>query len=272
MRRVLFSIAIVTILSACNQAPEGNTHVKLETTHGDIIIELFDETPGHRDNFIKLVNDGFYDGILFHRIVPGFVIQTGDPRRRTSYNAGDDVSDLTYTIEAEIVPGLFHQRGAVGAARTGDNVNPGRRSSGTQFYIVSAGQVEEEQLIAAEERINIGNEQLLYSKIHSEERDRALEADTTLTEADIIEIATNRVKEEMERSGRYQIDETQHEVYRNIGGAPHLDNHYTVFGQVVEGLDIVEAIENADITGSVPTGDVRILNAEVLTRGLSGRR
>jgi peptidyl-prolyl cis-trans isomerase B (cyclophilin B) len=174
---------------------EVRTKVLITTDLGDITIELFNETPLHRDNFIKLVNEGFYDGTIFHRVIQDFMIQGGDPDSR---NAEPGVplgmGGPGYTLPAEFVQGLFHEKGVLSAARMGDQVNPQKESSGSQFYIVQG-------------------------KVY------------TPQELDLIE----------QRTGKLLSNE-QRNIYTTIGGTPHLDNDYTVFGQVVEGLDVVDKI------------------------------
>lgn len=194
------------------------TKVLLKTTMGDIVIALYDETPLHKENFIKLVNDKYYDGVLFHRIIQNFMIQTGDPESKTAKpgqmlgNGGPG-----YTIPAEFVPGLYHKRGAVAAARMGDNVNPKKESSGSQFYIVD-GRV----------------------------------------------FSTNDLNRVIQMTGKtYNMDQIKD--YTSIGGAPHLDGDYTVFGEVVSGMEIVDKIAAQQKDGrDRPVEDIKIISAEII--------
>lgn len=194
------------------------TKVLLKTSKGDIIIALYNETPLHRDNFIKLVNEKFYDGVLFHRIIQGFMIQTGDP---SSKNASPSMAlgqgGPGYTIPAEFVPELYHKRGAVAAARLGDQVNPKKESSGSQFYIVDGA-------IFPYERVSM-----------------------------------------MRKGDGREFTQSQKEAYSSIGGAPHLDGAYTVFGEVLSGMDIVDKIaampkDNRDR----PKEDISIIEATII--------
>ena len=198
--------------------------VLLETTMGNIRIALYDDTPLHRDNFLKLVGEHYYDSLLFHRVVYGFMIQTGSPdSRHAEPGAAVGHKDKDYTIEAEIrLPRHFHKRGAVAAAREGDRTNPERRSSGGQFYIVWG---------------------TTYSTLTLERLDQKL---------DSMSQGTMRFTEEMT------------DQYRKVGGAPHLDGQYTVFGEVVEGLDVVDNIQQV-FTDDYhrPVDDVRILRATI---------
>ncbi|MCL2417544.1 MAG: peptidylprolyl isomerase [Bacteroidales bacterium] len=194
MKKILFlSLAVLCI--SCVGAQNDRTRVKISTTKGDIVIELYNETPIHRDNFIKLVEDNFFDGLLFHRCIRDFMIQGGDPDSRNAQPGQMlGAGNIGYTLEAEFVPELIHTRGALAAARTGDHVNPERRSSGSQFYIVQGRTFTQEQM----EAMNLN---------------------------------------------RYpQWTAEQIELYTIYGGTPHLDMLHTVFGRVVSGLDVVEAI------------------------------
>jgi peptidyl-prolyl cis-trans isomerase B (cyclophilin B) len=198
--------------------PAQMTKVLLKTSMGDIVIALYDETPLHKENFIKLVNDKYYDGVLFHRIIQNFMIQTGDPESKTAKpgqmlgNGGPG-----YTIPAEFVPGLYHKRGAVAAARMGDNVNPKKESSGSQFYIVD-GRV----------------------------------------------FSTNDLNRVIQMTGKtYSMEQIKD--YTSIGGAPHLDGDYTVFGEVVSGMEIVDKIAAQQKDGrDRPLEDIKIISAEIM--------
>ena len=200
-----------------NTAEDTRTKVLIKTTLGDIVIALYDETPLHRDNFIKLVNGNFYDGILFHRIIQYFMIQAGDP---DSKNAPKEArlggGGPGYTIPAEFNDNLFHKRGAVAAARLGDQMNPAKASSGSQFYIVDGRVFSNEELAMFAQR-----------QIH--------------------------------------LSETQKATYTTIGGAPHLDGNYTVFGEVMEGLEVVDKIAATAKDGfDRPLNDVKIISAKII--------
>lgn len=192
--------------------------VKMVTNYGDMVLLLYDETPLHRDNFVKLVEDGTYNGLLFHRVIEHFMVQAGDPQSRDAKpGARLGAGTLGYTVPAEIKPGLFHKRGALCAARQGDEVNPKRESSASQFYIVQ------------------GN---VWS-----------EADLNMME---------------QRFGKHFTDE-QRQVYTTLGGTPHLDGDYTVFGELVEGMDVVNKIAAAPRDRfDRPVEDIRIISVEVI--------
>ena len=201
-----------------NNNPKNMTQVQLKTSLGDIVIALYDDTPAHKANFEKLVRTNFYDGVLFHRIIKGFMIQGGDPDSKTA-KPGQRLGsgDVGYTIPAEFVPAHFHKRGAVCAARMGDNVNPQKASSGCQFYIV----------------------------------------DGTVYDNDKLNMIA-------QRTGKTFTPE-QIQAYTTVGGAPFLDGDYTVFGEVISGMDVVDKIASQQKDGADrPLEDIKIISATVI--------
>ena len=245
------------------------TKVELETTYGSIIVELYNETPQHRDNFIKLVNSGYYDGVLFHRVIKDFMIQTGDGNSKT---AGPDTSlgdgDPGYTIEAEFVyPKYFHKRGALAAARTGDQVNPDRRSSGSQFYIVTGKIYGSDELKAMTQRMADMQKQDIFRRLVTENRERIEEMQRN-QDNDGLNALRNELIQQTEAEAAqnpFSLTDEQLDAYTSIGGTPHLDGQYTVFGEVIKGMDVVDKIQNVT-TGRMdrPTVDVKIIKAKVL--------
>jgi len=229
---VLLLFIFSMLLLACNpKIGEGlrkndlKRDVELTTTKGIIVLRLSDSTPLHRNNYIKLVKQHFYDSILFHRVIRNFMIQAGDPTSKTAtkqQRLGE--GDLGYTVPAEFRQTLFHKKGVLAAARMGDDVNPTKASSASQFYIVQG-------------------------KIFSD--------------AGLDSVETFRLK------GR-KIPAAQREVYKTIGGAPHLDQNYTVFGEVVKGLSIIDSIANTPTSGRTggdrPLEDIRIIKARLIKR------
>jgi len=199
--------------------------VLMQTTMGDIVIRLSDSTPLHRDNFLKLVKVGYYDSVLFHRVIKDFMIQGGDPNSIRAA-AGQPLGNGSpgYTVLAEFRKTLFHKKGALAAARMGDNINPAKESSGSQFYIAQ-GKV--------------------------------------FTDAGLDSVETFRL------NGR-KIPAEQREVYKTIGGTPHLDQGYTVYGEVVKGLDVVDKIAAVQTSRGQdrdrPLQDVRIIKAKLIKR------
>lgn len=224
MKRVLFLIALAMGASTRLCAQTSTTEVLLETTMGNIRIALYDETPQHRDNFLKLTKMGSYDSLLFHRVIKDFMVQSGDIFSKNA-KPGQllGMGDYDYTQEPEFrLPKIFHRRGVVAAAREGDNKNPERRSGASQFYIV-------------------------WGKIYDDRR-----LDYTQTKLDSI---TN---------GAVQLTPEMREVYKTIGGTPHLDGQYTVFGEVTEGLDLIEKMQLVETDkNDRPLEDIRILKATV---------
>lgn len=222
MTRIAFKLLLALMTMVAIPAL-GRKAVVLQTTAGNIRIELYDETPLHRDNFLKLVRSHFYDSLMFHRVVPNFVVQAGDPTSRYA-EPGQmlGVGSLDYTIPAEIrLPQLYHKRGAVAMARQADDVNPKRESGACQFYIV-------------------------WGKRHS----------------------TAVVEEQRERldtlGGGACMSDEMVQTYRKVGGLPQLDGLYTVFGEVTEGLDVVERMLEAETDDNDrPLYDIRIIAATV---------
>ena len=245
------------------------TKVELETTYGNIVVELYNETPQHRDNFIKLVNSGYYDGVLFHRVIKDFMIQTGDGNSKT---AGPDTSlgdgDPGYTIEAEFVyPKYFHKRGALAAARTGDQVNPERRSSGSQFYIVTGKIYGSDELKAMTQRLADVQKQDIFRRLIMENRAKIEEMQKNHDNDGLTAFQNELIQQTEAEAAKnpFSLTDEQLNAYTSIGGTPHLDGQYTVFGEVIEGMDVVDKIQNVT-TGRMdrPTVDVKIIKARVL--------
>lgn len=218
---LLFSFATVP----AQQADTVRHEVLLQTNKGDIKIVLYNETPKHRDNFLRLVRSGFYDGLLFHRVIDKFMIQAGDSASRNA-QPGQLLGDSPegYTVPAEICfPQRFHKRGAIGAAREGDDVNPERASSACQFYIVYGRRFNDDMLNHMQQRLD----------------------ETT--------------------KGAVSLPPEVREAYKTYGGTPHLDGQYTVFGEVLEGIDTVRDIEWVETDkNDRPLQDVRIIKATVV--------
>lgn len=235
--------------------------VKIQTMLGDIIVRLYDETPIHRDNFVKLVKEGYYDGTLFHRVIKDFMIQGGDPDSKGA-PAGKmlGVGGPDYTLEAEIKEGLFHKRGALAAARQGDEVNPERRSSGSQFYIVWGQVYNEGQLRQFAKQLKMQKVQAVFNQLASAHRDEIMQMRRNRDRAGLQELQDRLASEAEKQAADYAgLTEEQQRVYSTIGGTPHLDGQYTVFGEVEEGLDIVEMIQSS-VTGrgDRPVADIEM--------------
>ncbi len=243
---VLFVFSITILTSGCvskSKLENKEQLVFIETTLGNIKIKLYNTTPLHRDNFLKLVNEGYYDGTLFHRVIKEFMVQGGDPDSKTA-KSGDVLGNggPEYTIPAEFRPGLFHKKGALAAARKSDQVNPEKRSSGSQFYIVQGKVFTDEELDKIEDKINNMLKQSVFFKFVEDEKKKALENDGKIDYSKVQEAAALKTEEEFLKMKAYTIPPEQRQVYKTSGGTPHLDQNYTVFGQVVEGLEVIDKI------------------------------
>ncbi len=251
------------------KADNKMTQVELETSYGDIVVELYNETPQHRDNFIKLVKEGYYDGVLFHRVIKDFMIQTGDGNSKT---AGPDTSlgdgDPGYTIEAEFVyPKYFHKRGALAAARTGDQVNPERRSSGSQFYIVTGKIYSSDDLKMMTQRMTDMKKQDVFRRLIMDNQAKIKELQEAQDNDGIMALQNELIQKTEEEVAKtpFTMTDEQLNAYTSIGGTPHLDGQYTVFGEVIEGMDVVDKIQNVT-TGRMdrPVEDVKIIKAKIV--------
>ena len=246
------------------------TKVLLETSLGNVIIKLYDETPKHRDNFIKLVNEGFYEGLLFHRIISGFMIQGGDPdSKNAAPNQHLGAGSVGYTLPAEFVyPKYYHKKGALAAARTGDAVNPQKESSGSQFYIVTGKVSTDAELNQMEESMQNKLGQAFFQKKVNENRELIQQLQTANDQQGLMDLQNRLIQEvqqELTTAAPVQFTPEQRHDYTTVGGTPFLDNEYTVFGEVIEGLDIVDAISAVETaSGDRPVEDVKILKATIL--------
>ncbi len=271
MNRILKKLLLLPIFLlsfACNtHGVNENTIVSIKTTVGEIKIKLYDGTPIHRDNFIKLINSAFYEGISFHRVIKDFMIQAGDPSTKSSSGAVLPDSLNTYTIPAEFNISYFHKRGALAAARQANEVNPAMRSSGTQFYIVEGTKYTDEELKNAEQRITNSIKQAVYIKLLKETSDSLQKTGIPGTGAQIQELASIKMFNYLATAKDYVIPEDQKNIYKTVGGTPRLDGTYTVFGEVIEGLEVVEKIANTP-TGAndVPVTDIKILKVKIVNK------
>jgi cyclophilin family peptidyl-prolyl cis-trans isomerase len=250
--------------SSSAQKAKGPVNVLIKTGMGDIEVELYDQTPQHRDNFVKLVKEGFYDGVLFHRVIKEFMIQAGDPDSKNA-KAGAQLGrgGPDYTIPAEFVPELIHQRGALSAARQGDNVNPQKASSGSQFYIVQGKIFSDEELNRIEAQRTMGLTQQMFTRYIEEEKEKAKAGGKDIDQQKIQEAAKAKATE-WAQNNPYKMPEERRQIYKTIGGTPHLDDEYTVFGRVTKGLEVVEAISLvATAAADRPIKDVKIIKMKI---------
>lgn len=274
---LLICLAFIA-LTACNAGSKRQTNhhmenekrtlVKLETTMGNITVALYNETPKHRDNFIKLVKEGVYDSTLFHRVIKQFMFQAGDP---DSKNASDTAmlgsGDVGYTIPAEFNPKFFHKKGVLAAARQGDDVNPEKASSGCQFYIVTGRKFTEPQLLGMENKINEQREEALFDSLarqHMKEIYKMRKAGDNAGLLELQDTLEAQARELADKEEKFRFTPEQIKAYSTIGGAPHLDGSYTVFGEVTEGMEVVDNIEIAKTNrADRPIENIRILKASI---------
>lgn len=244
--------------------------VVLTTDLGDITLLLYGDTPAHRDNFVKLVEQGTYEGTLFHRVIKEFMIQGGDPESRTA-KPGQSLGsgDVGYTLAKEIVyPKHFHKRGALAAARTGDQVNPERRSSGCQFYIVTGRKFSPDQLAQMEKSLQGKAMQDYFMGLARARHDEIMRLRAAADEAGLNALQDELVaatEAHFAANPAVGFTPEQKEAYATVGGAPHLDGDYTVYGEVIDGMDVVDKIEAvATDKGDRPLSDVHIIGARVV--------
>jgi cyclophilin family peptidyl-prolyl cis-trans isomerase len=266
--KTLTIISAILILNSCS-VPQSNinTLISIKTSLGEIKIRLYDSTIIHRNNFINLVNRGVYDNVSFHRVIKDFMIQTGDPLTKPSSAKSFPDSLNRYTIPAEFHNSYFHKRGAVAAARRGNEENPEMRSSGTQFYIVQGVRYTDSELDQAEKKITSNIRQALFTRVMKHITDSLRSAGKTLTDPEIQEMASMKMFDYLSVIHDYKIPEDQRTTYKNLGGVPRLDCTYTVFGEVVEGLEIVDLIAAVSTdSNDKPLTDVRILKIKILRK------
>ena len=246
-------IVILTILvcglTACTTATTQRTMEKEPNPlRGDIVVKLYNETPKHRDNFIKLAKAGTYDGTLFHRVIKDFMIQAGDPQSKNAPKGKSlGTGDVGYTIPAEFVyPKYFHKRGALSAARQGDNVNPEKASSGCQFYIVTGKVYNDSSLANMQEQINQMRLQNVFNELARKHMKEIYKMRRENDQEGLMRLQDELIEQaEAQMAGKPRCEFTpeQRQAYTTVGGTPHLDGEYTVFGEVLEGMDVVDKIQ-----------------------------
>ncbi len=251
LKHIILSIILILVIKLGFSQTFSPETIIISTPYGNMKLKLFNETPKHRDNFLKLVREHFYDSLLFHRVIEGFMIQGGDPDSRHAEPAkllGD--GDLKYTIPAEFISTLCHKKGMLCAARNGDDVNPEKASSAAQFYIVQGKKRTDEDLISYEKRIN----KPIIAKIKEEVLNKA-ENNSLKLKIDLAKKEQNNdslmvyfktvnklVEDEYAKTPHYTFPPEHKTIYKTIGGTPHLDSQYTIFGEVIEGLDVIDKI------------------------------
>ena len=249
----------------------NETQVVMHTSMGDIQLKLYNETPKHRDNFIQLVKDGTYNGLLFHRVIKDFMIQGGDVTSKDApMNKSLGAGDLGYTVPAEFnYPKYFHKKGALCAARTGDEVNPERASSASQFYIVTGKKYSDAELNQMEKQLENRLKQSIFARLQAENKPKIMEYYRSGNKEELAILRDTLIgKTELEaekRKDEAKLPKEIREIYKTEGGVPFLDNQYTVYGEVVKGIEVVEAIQNV-ITNKQdrPTENVVITSVELI--------
>lgn len=254
-----------TTSNVADSLPAGPT-LDIKTSLGDIKIRLYDDTPQHRDNFLKLANEGFYDGVLFHRVIDGFMVQAGDPDSKTAEKGAMLGSGTPgYTIPAEIVyPKHYHKYGAIAAARTADQMNPQRESSGSQFYIVTGKKYNEPTLARMQEMAIQKELQAYFMNLQRENMDTIRAMRLANDSVGLENLRQELIKKTEANVHPTGMTEEMIRDYTSIGGTPHLDDQYTVFGEVIEGMDVVEKIQKAETDAhDRPLEDIKILSVSV---------
>ena len=274
------AIVLLTLFACClaackpgqkeNKDMNEETKLKIETTAGDIIVKLYNETPKHRENFIKLAQNGTYEGTLFHRVIKDFMIQAGDPDSKDAPKGKMlGAGDVGYTVPAEFVyPKYFHKRGALSAARQGDQVNPEKASSGCQFYIVTGKVYTDSTLLNMETQMNnmrFNNAFNALAAKHAKEIYKMRRNNDQEGLMNLQDTLIAQVEKQMAGQPEFRFTPEQVKAYTTVGGTPHLDNEYTVFGEVVEGMDVVDKIQQMKTDrNDRPEEDVKIKKVEVL--------
>jgi cyclophilin family peptidyl-prolyl cis-trans isomerase len=262
---LITAVSFITFCQTKNVKPVEKI-VLIETSLGSIKVKLYNETPQHRDNFLKLASEGFYDSLIFHRVIKDFMVQAGDPNSRNPqpnqrYGAGEP----GYTVPAEISPAqLFHKKGALAAARTGDQVNPERRSSGSQFYIVQGKVANDQELAQIEAGISQQPLQGMFNRMFAEKLQALQAQGLPINQDSLANDVRQKVMAQWESMEKFKYTPEQREAYKTGGGTPFLDGAYTVFGEVLEGLDVVDKIAAVETQpGDRPTQNVFIVKMTV---------
>lgn len=288
---IILAAALAPAISACSNAKAGNdaekaakeaslndsamtttdtasVKVKVETTMGSFTVLLYGDTPAHRDNFVKLVNEGYYNGTLFHRVINEFMVQAGDPDSKTAA-PGQRLGSggPGYTLPAEIdFPRHFHKRYALAAARQGDQVNPERRSSGSQFYVVTGTKVPPAAMSQIGDRLKNSQMQSVFNSLAQQHMNEIRSMQASGDTAGLQTLQQQLIAETEARVAANPMTVTPEmtEAYTRVGGAPHLDGQYTVFGEVISGTDVIDRIEKVETDGADrPREDVRIIKMEI---------
>ena len=263
-KKLILFIAMFMASIMGMEAKEKENLVKIECEYGTMVVRLYDDTPQHRDNFLKLVKEGFYNDLLFHRVIKDFMVQGGDPDSKDA-PAGKQLGagDVGYTVPAEFVyPTHYHKKGALAAARQGDQVNPEKRSSGCQFYIVQGKKYNENELNQMERALGQKAMQARFDQLVQENKDSIKAMRINRDQAGLQALQEQLIKTvetEFKDKQSVKMPEQMRKDYMEIGGTPFLDNEYTVFGEVVEGLDVIDKIAAVETNpGDRPKTDIKM--------------
>ncbi len=278
MKNIILIVILSLSMISCGSGNKSKTdmtnqkeqQVKIETSLGDIVVKLYNDTPEHRDNFIKLAKEGTYAETLFHRVIKNFMIQAGDP---DSKNAPKDkmlgAGDVGYTLPAEFVyPKYFHKKGALSAARQSDQVNPEKESSGCQFYIVTGEVYSDSTLMDMQKQMNNNKMNIIFNKLAQGNMQKIYALQMEKNHDGLMDLQNELIAQAEAMAAEqpdFEFTPEQKEAYTTLGGTPHLDNEYTVFGEVVSGLDVVDKIqEQSTNSNDRPEEDIKILKVSLL--------
>ncbi len=269
MKKIIFFAGIIMLLTACGKKAEEPL-VEFTTTEGTVVVKLYKDTPQHRDNMVKLVKSGYYDGLLFHKAMKDFLVQTGDPNSKdASHNRLLGTGGPGYTIPQEIhYPELFHKRGVLSAARLSDAENPAKESNGSQFYFILGKKYTPAELDSIEKEAYEKQVESIWQRVIILNKDKinavSMQNDKRKMEA-LQDSLTVLAEKEIDPKKVFHFAKAQREAYTKVGGVPFMDKEYTVFGEVVRGLDVVEKISNEAVDmNNRPQNDVRILKAKIV--------
>jgi cyclophilin family peptidyl-prolyl cis-trans isomerase len=264
---IAFSLLVLSLVSSCAQKSGKSDYVvTIKTSYGDMVAILYDETPKHKANFIKLAKEHYFDSLLFHRVIAGFMIQGGDPdSKRAQPGQPLGQGGPGYTVDAEFNPNLFHEKGALSAARLGDEQNPTKASSGSQFYIVQGTVIPSsdlEDLRIDQMKFNTAFRQVMQNPANQPLIDTLnkiyLTGDMQAYKKKIFSLVP-RIEKETGMTLAKFVSPEKIKAYTSVGGAPHLDGGYTVFGKVIKGLEIIDKIASVQTNGERPLEDIRMV-------------
>ena len=263
MKKYIVIALVALVALACNKP---TNYVEVETSMGNFTVELYDETPLHRDNFQFLVKQGFYDEVLFHRVIKDFMVQGGDPDSRDAkadQRLGNGGPGYTIPAELNASERCFHRKGVLAAARKGDQVNPTKASSGSQFYVVVGKTYTENELALMEQQRMMQAKQKIFQQLSQTYADTLAQLRLSDNPQDLKSFQkelTQKMDEQLARDAdKFYMSLEQKAAYKEVGGTPHLDGAYTVFGEVVKGLEVVEAISKVKTQpGDRPEQDIKM--------------